>query len=221
VRQRLRLRFVAGNSRIREHVGAAQASDRVLEQMQMNYVVVVNQETSLDSTVGIKRNEGHTLNGKRIDTAVSGCLMGANWQCIWMFSGGAKCEPELCTRPNRIEPLLRRAGTVYQVKSHLDVKAKRLILAHVFQGVSIYWGWEWLNNPGSSSEWEQVGRLMNMLHGVLFMEGKDVWSWDNNAGKRFLVNILGGILLRLGFKYVITYIQNRIDTAATRGLIKT
>ncbi|MFS7973280.1 putative RNA-directed DNA polymerase [Helianthus anomalus] len=49
------------------------------------------------------------------------------------------------------------------------------------------WGWQWIKNPSSQAEWDQVGAMMGLLNGVSLKSSVDQWVWENDTGENFSV----------------------------------
>ncbi|XP_021992263.1 uncharacterized protein LOC110889070 [Helianthus annuus] len=57
-------------------------------------------------------------------------------------------------------------------------------------GNSRRWGWGWLREPSSGSEWGQIGLLMGLLNNVSLINKKDSWVWDTSSGEAFSIKCI-------------------------------
>ncbi|KAJ0445514.1 hypothetical protein HanIR_Chr16g0843791 [Helianthus annuus] len=62
----------------------------------------------------------------------------------------------------------------------------------------LQWGWDWLREPQSNREWEQISSLKNLLQQVRLTQGKDKWFWVNDLGVDFSIKNIRNLIMSHG-----------------------
>ncbi|KAD4385222.1 hypothetical protein E3N88_25390 [Mikania micrantha] len=81
-------------------------------------------------------------------------------------------------------------------ESHQEIfrlaKNKKAKVIENYYKVATKLNWEWVRDPSTKEEWEEVGSIIRLLGEVVFNDNEDKWYWQNDFGVEFSVKTCRG-----------------------------